>query len=101
MGRSSKDKNVEEHLRGLLRQLKSENRNLKKQIARLEKQSKNYQSFSTWPEEEIELDDISLKKEIKEEALKCSQCGAVASKIDLGSRKLIHCKKCNHRVTIK
>jgi len=95
MGRSSKDKNEEEHLRGLLRQLKAENRHLKKQLGRLEKQAKITESFQTWPDEE----DYAPPAPEEAPIHKCPKCGKQANLIDLGKKKVLNCTHCGKRST--
>jgi DNA-directed RNA polymerase subunit RPC12/RpoP len=112
VGRSSKDKNSEEHLRGLVRQLKSQVRNLKKQLSRSNKQaSRSIEDLSllTDIEEEWPVDFTENPIKRNYEPLKtpndtsCVKCGKKAKAIDLGPKMVYACsnEECRHRRTVK
>lgn len=97
MGRSSKDKNTDEHLRGLIRQLKAENRHLKKQLGRLEKQARVTETFKAWPDEE----PIAETSPEQLDTPKCPKCRRSTNPIDMGKRKVVNCTHCGYRGTYK
>lgn len=95
----SKDKNEVEYLRGLVKQLKSENRNLKKQVGRSEKRKAIVDQMEQDAQEhlmEIETERVEIKEKDS-----CPDCGKSVDKTDLGVRWLIMCDHCGFRRSIK
>lgn len=81
-------------------ELKGENRHLRKVIAHLKKQigradKELSKRLAEVPEERVEVqDDV---EEIASELGKCPECKARLNSIDMGSRLIIHCTKCEYR----
>jgi len=98
MGRSSRDKNEEEHLRGILRNLRSENKHLKKQLARLQKQMGRAEIELSHYDESIE---IVPQATVELDTTKCPKCHKSVNPIDMGKRKVINCTHCGYRGTYK
>jgi len=95
----SRDKNPDENLRGHLRQLKSENKNLRRQVTRLEKQLARQPIESIEDEDNTpELPDSWNSSEIPN---RCPKCGKEAQVIDLVIKKVLSCKNCNYRSALK
>jgi hypothetical protein len=93
VGRSSRDKNESEHLKGILRNLKAENRHLKKQLSRLQKEAKITEAFmSTWDEGDEDL--VAPEALPDPDKPSCPKCRRTAVRIDLGTRSVLKCKQC-------
>jgi hypothetical protein len=92
----NRDKSSDENLRGHVRQLRAENKHLKRQISRLEKQLARLPLEDTdEPEEEsTELYDVPPDQS-------CPKCRKPTITIDLGIKKVLSCKSCGARTTIK
>lgn len=86
----SRTHKTDEDLLGLVRQLKAENRNLKKRIRQLEKQTNNFSDDT----EEDEHKDIALEK--------CTECtdGELEHKLVFG-RSWKQCNNCTFRTKAK
>lgn len=99
MGRESKDKNELEHLRGVVRNLKSENRHLKKELARTSKQKRRAEAIADIGQ--VEVEDTEL--EVTQPKSKCVKCHGSVQIIELGPRTIHACLNpdCRHRKTIK
>ncbi len=89
MARSKSYRN-EEDLKGLLRQLKAENKSLKRRLRQLEKNK------HIWEEYLLEDEDQEVKKDTKEQ--RCPECGeGILSYVDLGIKHLMCCNQCKYR----
>jgi len=92
----SKDRSEAENLRGIIRNLRAENKHLKKQLSRKDKRAFQYEDL------EDKLRDIETKEEYVEvEVNKCPKCKGKIKNIELGARILIKCDNCNYRETKK
>lgn len=89
MSRRSKDKNVNEHLRGIIR-------SLKKQLSIANKRAtKAEQLIDTDPyEDNVVIDDVPSGPV-------CDKCGKSVNIIDMGVKLLYTCIACKYRKTIK
>lgn len=96
MARDRRSKDLE-NLRGENRQLQKLVKQLKKEIARSEKNAKKYEHLAPDPEPEIE-EPIEAKP-----TKKCDKCGSDTKEIELGKMgKMLVCVKDNtHRKRIK
>lgn len=75
-----------EYYKGIIRQLKSEVRNLRKRLSKLENRS---------PQEDEQQD---LMQEMLDAEVMCQHCGkGVIEEIDLGVRLIHQCGICGHR----
>jgi chromosome segregation ATPase len=90
----SRDKNNDETLRGLLRQAKSENKHLRRQVARLEKQ------LARLPIDEPEEESTVTEFHIIDPEDSCPKCGKEMKRLDLGIKVILSCS-CGHRLTLK
>lgn len=84
----SKDKSEVEYLKGLNRQLKKQLKKVNRQASRAEKQALR------------QLEDAEEVEEVEEEEAsdgKCSKCKARLVPIDMGIRIVYNCQKCGHR----
>lgn len=85
-----------EHLRGIVRQMKSELRHMKKEVARKTKREHLYEERIVEEyEQEIRDDNVYIKKE------ECPECGNAIDTIDLGTRIIITCTDCKYRTSRK
>jgi len=96
MGKKNRDRSDVDRLRDVIRTLKSENRNLKKQLGKTNKKVKAY-------EEHI---DLSVESEIVEDQSMpdspgCPECGEPVQSVSLGVKILITCTSCKYRKTVK
>lgn len=92
----SKSKNGEEDLRGQVRALQKENRELHKILGRLQKRSRNVEEL-----EEL-LQDMDYQEVTLEfPKINICSCGGKIQKIDLGIRTLLKCVSCGKRETKK
>jgi DNA-directed RNA polymerase subunit RPC12/RpoP len=93
-----RDKNEVEHYKGIIRQLKSENRNLKKRL----KQTDRYNRL----DEELREDyaDLLEEKHYKEDRvvdlINCPDCKRDTKLVDLGRKKYVVCNHCSFRKVI-
>lgn len=101
MGRKSRDKSGQENLRGIIRQLEAENRQLRKQLARSNKEVQKavdtvISFIDDGPEEQEEIP-------IESNMIKCLKCGRKVKGLELGPKILYNCsnQNCNFRRTIK
>lgn len=95
MGRSSRDKNEDEHNRGILRQLRSENKQLKRTVARLQKQ------LLKLPIETIEAEEAPIDTRTVNNHPTCPKCTKDLQIIDLGVKTVLSCSSCSYRVAVK
>lgn len=100
MGTKVKDKNEYEHLRGLVRQLQSENKQLRKQLARSNKEvQRAVETVISF------VDDTPITEElvINENIIKCLKCGRKIKGLELGPKILYNCinENCKFRRTVK
>lgn len=88
------ERNELEYLRGLVRSLKSENRNLKRHLNRIDKKVKIF-------EETMEVsEDLEQELEALMEPLtdQCKHCGkGTILTTDIGPRVLISCTVCDYK----
>lgn len=86
----SKSHRPDEHLRGIVRKLQAENRQLKRLLKHQEKQARL--------DDEIRDEIQSLPNETPLSNPKCPECGSPDLRsIDLGSRLLHFCTHCAYR----
>lgn len=79
-----------EHLRGQIKNLKSENRQLRKRLKELEKQSHFYEEIADEAIEEVKVKNT------------CKACGeGVLQEVDLGIKVLVKCDSCDYKRTRK
>ena len=89
----SKDKSEVEHLRGLVRELKSKNRNLEKELSRKGKREHRCENLEE-RERESYLEESSENQVIPNKNI-CPECSERPLQyIDIGIRYLISCEKC-------
>lgn len=91
----SKSKSEVEHLRGLVREMKSQLRNVKKRNKRSEKRIKGYQQLVDASQEEVN-EEIFVEKKTR-----CPECNAYVDIIDLQIKDLWMCDACGARGTFK
>lgn len=98
-GRSSKDKSEREHTLGILRQLKAENKHLRKQLARADKGLRKVVEATGLDEPSNE----PMPPEDLPESSKCIKCGKRALVIDMGVKNVLTCMNndCKYRRTLK
>lgn len=94
-----RERNEIEYLRGVIKKLKNENSQLKKQVKQQEKRKHLYEDLA---EKEQEAEMIEIQQHHEDEATidhnKCTQCqnGAV-SMIDVGTFRITICSSCKNR----
>lgn len=92
-----KEKNSTEYFRGIIRNLKSENRFLKKEVARLNKR----QYLFDRPESEPDLEPEADYK-ITPDNKRCPKCNSDQFEyIDLGIRSIERCFDCSYKTVQK
>lgn len=94
----SKDRSEAEYLRGIVRQLKSENRNLKKQLGLVSKKNRQYENNLS-DHSEFELEE--MEEEFIEAREKCPKCKADIEVLEIGNRDVRICKDCGYRSSRK
>lgn len=94
----SKEKSEVEHLRGLVRQLKSELRNLKKSMARKQKREHLLDDVEE-REAELLLKETLEEKEVVSKKETCPKCRGKLDIIDGARIKIYICSDCSHRFT--
>lgn len=100
MGKKSRGHSELEELRGLVRKLEAENRLLKKQLSRADKEVKKaFETFTTF------IDDVEpiVEQPTTSFESKCPKCSKKIKGIELGARILYSCtnEDCRFRKTIK
>lgn len=101
MGRSSRDKSSSENLKGIIRKLEAENRQLRKQLARSNKEvQRAVDTVTTFLDDQQEFE---IRPEKEEPVLKCIKCGHKVKTLELGPKILYSCtnSNCLHRRTVK
>jgi formamidopyrimidine-DNA glycosylase len=95
----SRERSEVESLRGLIRQLKSENRHLKKELARAEKNTKKQISMYAELTDATDASYATPELAVDDDTPSCIKCGSSIKETDLGTRILYVCQKatCNHR----
>jgi predicted nuclease with TOPRIM domain len=95
----SKDRSEVEYLRGRVKELQSENRNLKKQLSRKEKREHQYEDL----EEKLKEVELEEETEVFQEAarIKCPKCKGEIGQVAIGTRLLLKCESCGHRESKK
>lgn len=88
-----KDRNEVEYLRGLVRELKSENRHLKKQLGNVKKRAGLFDD--NLPEDKEDIEPVITIKNINT----CPDCGGELEIIDIAVKNLIICTGCGARRT--
>lgn len=91
----SRSKSSEENLRGIIKQLKSQVRNLKKELARQGKREHLHADLEELEQEHLIREEYEDKN--KEEVNNCPDCGSKLNFIDLGPRKMFKCSQCKYR----
>lgn len=94
----SKDRSETEYLRGIIKNLKSENRNLKKQLSRSNKRAHQYEDFET-KLQDTEVEEV-FESVIPPEKT-CPKCKSKLKESPLGIKVLITCTSCNFKETRK
>lgn len=93
-----RDKNEVEHYKGIIRQLKSENRNLKK---RLKESSRHNKLDEELREDYMELlEEKQFHEEKVVDLVKCPLCRRDTKLLDLGRKKYVVCNHCSYRKII-
>lgn len=93
MARSKSHKD-DENLRGEIRELKAQNKALKKRLRQLEKNK------HIWEEYLVEEEDRSERKQNKQDM--CPECGdGTLVYVDLGIKHLFSCSVCTYRTKAK
>jgi methionyl-tRNA synthetase len=95
MSRNIKNRDELERLRGLNRNLEKQNKQLRKQLARSTKAVDKLIPLVD-KEPEVEMPEVEPL-----DAAKCDKCNAKVTPIDMGNRKVLICKKCNYRKSMK
>jgi len=100
MGKKNRSHSELEDLRGLVRSLQAENRQLKKQLSRADKEVKKaFETFNTF------VEDVQPVATVETQTFdtKCPKCNKKIKGIELGSRILYSCSNedCRYRKTIK
>lgn len=91
-----RERNETEYLRGLVRELKSEVRNLKKLVGRNSKKLRGYEQLVSEDDPDAEIEHI-----IKSQKLRCPDCqSSDTASVDLGVRELNICYGCGYRKAI-
>ncbi len=89
-----RDSSELEHLRGIIRNLRSENKSLKKQLSRSQKRERQIEddiSDNDIPDSDVH--DI-WQEEIITPGFRCERCQSSYKPLDLGSRVLHICLNC-------
>ncbi len=100
MGRKSRDKSEGENLRGIIRQLQSENRQLRKQVARSSKEVQRAVETVNSFVDDVIPEPVDMPSDL---ISKCIKCGRKAKGLELGPKILYTCtnSNCLHRRTVK
>ena len=94
-----KTKSEVEHLRGVIKSLKSELRNIKKQLGRASKRSHQYEDLE---QRVVENDLEEVMEDLIKTEPKCPQCGSVKlESVNLRVRLLTVCNACGYRKVVK
>lgn len=101
MGKKNKSRSETESLRGIIRHLEAENKNLKKQLSRADKEVKKaFDTFTSFVD-----DDISAQEPqpTDDPTIKCPKCNKKIRGIELGPKVLYSCtnEECRFRKTTK
>jgi hypothetical protein len=95
----SKDRSEVEYLRGLVKDLKSQVRNLKKEVSRSSKRQHREQDLEEIVKE-IQFTETQEAEQAK--GVTCpNKCKAPMEAADLGIRTIHTCTSCGHRITVK
>lgn len=95
MAKKQKERSEAEYLRSIVRNLKSENRNLRKQLGRNNKRAHQYEDL------EEQIQELALIETPVEVNKKCPKCKGKLKTSDLGIKLFIKCEDCNYRETKK
>jgi hypothetical protein len=94
-----RERSEAEYLRGLVRELKSENRNLKKRLGTVGKKVKRYEQLVDESAEEVEMEREAAYLTAKGKS-RCPECKGDIELMDLGVRELHVCTSgCGYRRT--
>jgi hypothetical protein len=98
MGKRPKTRSELEHLRGVIRSLEAENRQLRKQLARSDKELQKAVDMASTVLDDITYHDMQYSSEPK-----CPKCANKLKHVDLGTRTLVLCSntECTYRKTNK
>ena len=92
----SKDHSELEHLRGLVRKLKSENRQLKKVVGLSKKEIAQFEEhFVEAFDPDTTTADTTVFTRKQDEV--CDKCGATMDVYDMDIRELLRCQACPNR----
>lgn len=95
----TKERSELEYYRGLVKELKSENKNLKKRLSRKEKREHLLEDV------ELQQAELHMEEEAEEahqaNKLECPKCSSELDIVDLGARQLVTCTSCEYRVSKK
>lgn len=89
-----------EHLRGVVRNQRSEIKALKKELSRFQKRQHQFEDWELEKTEELLEEDISQPSE-RHFQESCPECSSGVEKSELGNRILTRCTKCKWRRTQK
>lgn len=88
-----RERNEVEYLRGLVRELKAENRNLKKRLGVTSKRARRYETrISEDEDEQLERSEQPVKV-----VDSCPDCSGELKLVDLGVRQFNSCINCGYR----
>lgn len=89
----SKDRTEVETLKGKIRELQKENKQLKKLVGRADKRA---QQYADWEESQQEPEEVVI--ETIQEHIKCPRCKANLKQNQIGNvRIIIECESCEFR----
>lgn len=104
MGRKSRSKNESEHLRGIIRALESENKKLRKQVQRADRELQKAVDFTvSFLDESSFPTPANLLEPLHQDVSLCPKCKAKLKVIELGPKNLYTCSNddCKYRRTVK
>ena len=88
----TRDSSELEYLRGIIRNLRSENKSLKKQLSRSQKKEKTFNDYILNVDDSV--DDGIWTEDVKDSSSKCPKCKSNYTPIELGIRSLHVCNEC-------
>ena len=99
----TKERNETEYLRSVIRQLKSENRNLKKQLAHAGKHSKKVEALLDIVSDPEDSFSYSTPEHNEDATPKCPKCRSSIKAVDMGVRTFYYCTNtnCKHKFTTR
>ena len=103
MGKKNKSRSETESLRGIIRHLEAENKNLKKQLSRADKEVKRaFDTFTSFVDDELPA-EAPVVETVNDLVIKCPKCSKKIKGIELGPKVLYSCSNedCRFRKTVK